>query len=461
MELPVWRVSSSSTHVEVRREGRTSVHEKYLDFSQVLSLGDNGLPLALRDLADTAAAVYLADRLCRRDKGAEDGPRWSRRIDLQVAVRSPEIWQEPAVEMALTEAVEFYTGDLWSFSFVPAVPLRSPIWVQRELFGAEKPPTRVALFSGGLDSLAGLARELIERGDEKVLLVSGSTGPRLRAVQRKLAFALTARFGDQVTPTVVKFGFNNRLPRAGRADENTQRARGFVFAVFGAIASLAIGVRELAIYENGVGAVNLPFTPGQVGVYLTRATNPLALRKMEMLIKAITGEPFNYQLPFLFETKGALCAAVREAGLESLVALTISCDGFPQRVPQQPQCGLCTSCLLRRVSLHAAGLTSFDAPNYCVDVLKPGWVAQAGVEKQAPFRAMVYQCELLARAVSLSNPWRGLVVRFPDFLEIVWSEAAGPSDLVAQRFTDLYRAYCAEWERFPARPTGYEAALAA
>jgi 7-cyano-7-deazaguanine synthase in queuosine biosynthesis len=438
-----------------------SFHERHFDLSQVLYLGSQPLTPALADLADIAIAIYLADRLCRRDRKAAEALSWSRHIELQVAVRMPEFWKDPSVRTALTEAIEFYTGDEWNFSFVPEASLRLPTYAQGELFNTAKTADRAALFSGGLDSLAGACCELVERDDEKIMLVGGSTGPRMRAVQQKVALALAGRFGGRVIPTVIKFGFRNRLPRADRTDENTQRARGFVFAALGAIASITLGIRELAIYENGVGSVNLPFTPGQVGVHLTRATNPIALRRMEALIKAVTGAPFHYRLPFLFKTKGTLCAAVREAGLKHLVELTISCDGFPQRVPQQPQCGLCTSCLLRRVSLHAAGLTPFDAHNYRVDVLKPDWVAQAGAEKQAPFRAMVYQRELLARALASSNPWHGLAARFPELLEIVWSGAAGSSDIATRRFTDLYRAYCVEWQQFPARPTGYEAALAA
>jgi Queuosine biosynthesis protein QueC len=289
--------------------------------------------------------------------------------------------------------------------------------------------------------------------------VSGSTGPRLRGLQSDLSFGLAQRFAGRVTSAAVRFGLANRARRADRKDENTQRARGFVFSALGAVTAISAGLDELSIYENGPGAINLPFTARQLGVHLTRATNPLALKRMETLIEALTNQPFRIRLPFLLETKAVLCNSIRDAGVEHLIARTISCDGFPQRVERHPQCGLCTSCLLRRMSLHAAGLTDHDPRNYRVDVLHPDWSAPE--EKLFPFRAMLYQAELLSAAVTSPSPWRALVTSFPELLEVAAAAGDGSATFTGGGFLDLYRQYCSEWGRFPARPGGYEAALAA
>lgn len=64
---------------------------------------------------------------------------------------------------------------------------------------------------------------------------------------------------------------------------------------------------------------------------------------------------------FEFTTKAEMCHVLKKTGLDTLIRTTISCDSFPLRISGSPaQCGICTSCLLRRCSLHAAGLDSAD-----------------------------------------------------------------------------------------------------
>ena len=453
MDSVRWEIDATPDRAVVVHGAEVRRHDTVLDLSHVSAVPGAPLTNALLDLADVAAAVYFADRVCRRGN-----PLWSRHFSLRLRVRDLERWTQLHLREAVEDALNYYTGDTWSLSFT-AFTQSGEKCVQEDFFPDSRfSPTRVALFSGGLDSFAGACRELIA-GTERILLVSGSTAPRLRALQGRLSFELSQRFGGRVAPVVIKFGFTNRLRRADRWDETTQRTRGFVFSALGAIAAIANGVRELSIYENGIGAINLPFTSGQHGVHLTRATNPLALRKMEAVIEGLTDQPFRIRLPFLFETKGVLCTSITDAGLEHIVSYTVSCDGFPQRVQQYPQCGLCTSCLLRRLSLYAAGLAGWDPQNYRIDVLQDGW--SAPFEKLFQFRAMLYQAELLKAALRSTAPWRGLVRQFPNLFEIAALEGDGSAAFTGGRFIDLYRRYCLEWEQFPVRPGGYEASLAA
>ena len=74
--------------------------------------------------------------------------------------------------------------------------------------------------------------------------------------------------------------------------------------------------------------------------------------------------------PFMFATKAEMCRALSQAGLADVVRETVSCDGYPQRVPGQAQCGCCTSCVLRRQGLFCGGLADYDhSADYRRDIL--------------------------------------------------------------------------------------------
>jgi hypothetical protein len=173
---------------------------------------------------------------------------------------------------------------------------------------------------------------------------------------------------------------------------------------------------------------------------------------MESLIELVTGRSFQFELPFLFATKGQMCARIPREAFGPLLGRTVSCDCFPQRIAGYPQCGLCTSCLLRRLSLHAAGFTDFDTRNYRVDVLASHWEAPAA--KLFPFRAMLFQAGRLQKALAAPDAWQALVLEFPELFEIEHlllesrPEVARPHE----RLVSLYAQYCSEWEGFPARP---------
>ena len=58
---------------------------------------------------------------------------------------------------------------------------------------------------------------------------------------------------------------------------------------------------------------------------------------------------------------------------------TVSCDGsFSRRVRRKTQCGICTSCLLRRQALAAAELSDIDlSDNYQFDIYRLSTIREA------------------------------------------------------------------------------------
>lgn len=406
----------------------------------------------LADLVDVAVAVYVADRLCRRrcpEANAYD-LQWTRRFYIRLPLRNPELWSQSSVTQSLKKVLWFLTEDKWSFEFVPRTRGHRVAEMQAGLFPmAPAPPVRVALFSGGLDSLAGLCAEIADYQQGSFVLLAGGTNTEARAVQRELINLVRSQFKRELIPVMVPFGLRDRAP--GQYSESTQRSRGFLFMAMGAVTAIEAGADELAIYENGVGAINLPYTDAQLGVHNTRAVHPAAVAAMADFVKLVTWRALQFRLPFLFQTKGQLCARLADTGLGFLGTMAMSCDGFPQRVPGHPHCGVCTSCLLRRQALWAAGMQEVDAEShYRHDVLVD--LARIPDRKLHKWKAMLHQVACIRRALRQDRPWQALSRAYPRLLEVSAGEVATTmaGSSATERLVALYRDYCDEWSRLPA-----------
>jgi hypothetical protein len=429
-----------------------SHHRFRVGETEIERLLEAKFPPEIADLISIGLAVYLADRVCPRPRTRRYELGWQRRIRITIQVRNLDLWRDAELTRLLTDAVEFYTEDEWEFAFTPVESRVSGASAQGTLFPLAERVDRVALFSGGLDSLAGLCSELTRWPNATFLLFAATTSRRTQAIQARLANELCQRVDRAIIPCFVPFGLIRREPRAFDRDEDTQRSRGFVFAMLGAATAILADVRELNIYENGVGAINLPYSGAQLGLHLTRATHPLALQKMGRLIEKATGQPFSFSLPFLFTTKGQLCTSLEAYRVTDLANVSISCDGFPQRVRDKPQCGLCTSCILRRQALFTAGLYSGDrAAGYREDIF--GSLHHVSDSKLYPFRSMVLQANRISEVMVDERPWDSLCARFPQLLELaVRLQDSASTTSVGGQLLQMYRTYAEEWQQFPPRP---------
>jgi hypothetical protein len=213
------------------------------------------------------------------------------------------------------------------------------------------------------------------------------------------------------------------------------------------------GSNALYVHENGIGAINLSYDATQIGTSTSRGVHPLSLARMESLAKALIGKNFSFRNPHLYQTKGEMCRHPAVRRLAPFVWTTFSCDGFPVQVQGKPQCGSCTSCLLRRLSLQVADLCEFDTgEQYVCDLLdhtsKPS-------EKQIrQLNAMEWQARKIAQRIKGQRAWENLVLEFPDLQTIateLGARAAGARPEVCGRLIELYCKYVSEWEHFSAR----------
>jgi hypothetical protein len=228
------------------------------------------------------------------------------------------------------------------------------------------------------------------------------------------------------------------------------------------------GKTTLHIYENGIGAINLPFRASQIGLDHTRAVHPLSLLHMSNLVPEWLGARFNFENLFLFSTKAMVCQALVETGCVDLAFKTISCDRLHREKPMQ--CGYCSSCLLRRQALAVHGIedqtcyiatdrsAASQAPWQLPLLFKPlkNTAIARPVESQEPLwpkyahlLAMLRQVEDLRVLLSANPPWDSLVCKYPkldDVVDYTAPDTGMAPEVMRERLVRLYQTYVCEWD---------------
>jgi hypothetical protein len=408
----------------------------------------------LADLVEVATALYLADRFSprRHPDRSGDSQALARHITLKIGVRQPGRWLGKAKEV-LEELLWYLCGDVWELSF-ESLPDGAGVTSQEFLLDfVPVKPAMVMLFSGGLDSFAGAAAQL-EDTEHFHVLVSGRTHPRMSVEQEGQARLLLdgrVQAGHRVE---VPYGLPHKAPKEGGPLklESSQRTRGIIHVVLGAVAALQLGTNRLHIYENGIGALNLPFDETQSGWEVSRAVHPRTLRMLERLIGEISGEAFRVELPFLFQTKAESLSHPEVRRFAHGIRSTFSCDRFPLWREGKRQCGTCSSCVLRRLALESAGLAQFDpASQYAFDVES----ADAVPKRSAAFVLDKFdaQAEHFLRANRHANPWRELTRHCPELrdVEAALVDCGLTLPDVHQKLMRLLNQHAKEWMNFSGR----------
>jgi hypothetical protein len=215
------------------------------------------IPDPLPDLLEIATYVYAADGVISRGgrTDSEMGARWRRTLRFRIPVRQPEVWSAEPVSSALAETLSFLSDEQYAFDFVPFhhPPSMAGYFEFPLAQDATFCPDEVILFSGGLDSFAGAAEELIANGS-RVALVSHRSAAKMSSAQIHLVNELRRRAGwDRVLYVPVRVTMKEGLGR-----EPTHRARSFLFAALGAVTARLFNLRQMKFFENGIVSLNLP-----------------------------------------------------------------------------------------------------------------------------------------------------------------------------------------------------------
>lgn len=244
------------------------------------------------------------------------------------------------IKIKLQALLFWMTNDTWEVEFYERgatlyIPMRLPF----KYIG-----DTVALWSGGLDAAAGAYLQLYDNPRSQIILVGSGRDNRVFKNQRNLANQLKKIFPRRVEYIKIPVKFN------GKFKNQYARTRGLVFMAIGLLVSNSIEINKLLVYENGIGALNEEIESNQFS-NMSHSVHPKTLYDISDLFSSLVEHPFQIQNPFLFHTKAQMCReAISKNCTEDYLLLTDSCDSHGREIGL-PHCGVCSSCLLRRVSL--------------------------------------------------------------------------------------------------------------
>jgi 7-cyano-7-deazaguanine synthase in queuosine biosynthesis len=324
-----------------------------------------GTPDAMAlDLLTMASACYAVDKSVERG-GAQD--IWTRELSVSFPVTDAKRWSKASAR--LSGALSFLSGDVWRTSFYAS---DSELFVAPKTRRRASPPNEptqfhaAALFSGGLDSLIGVIDFLEENATANLLLVGHYDVPGPRSQQHALWAGLSSAYPRRTKLVQVRVA-----QKPIESAESTLRTRSIVFIALGLYAASELGTgAPLLAPENGFIALNLPLTPSRIGSCSTRTMHPFYLDMLRRIVNDL-GLKNKLVNPLEFKTKPECVSECRNrALLGALAKRSVSCSHGTRRQywkrKSATNCGYCVPCLLRRTSLHAAGLDS--GTDYGIDV---------------------------------------------------------------------------------------------
>jgi len=417
------------------------------------------------DLIDLAAVLHVLDRAIPR------GEQSKVHVEVDIPLRNPSAFRRSLEELQM--ALRQYSHDRWSFTFSRGSgedprPERALIGESPEAIGQNLQPQlfrrkgslEVALFSGGLDSFAGFIHRVRKRPETDFLLVGSGSNREVIGLQKRLARALRREVGRsrpafRLQQTRIHPDYPGDSPPFG-AFNTAPRLRGLVFTLIGAGQAVMYEQDQLHVYENGIGAINLPFGGGVRKSDHATAVHPKSLRKASGFLSVVLGEDFEVSNPFLFKTKSQMCESIADLSWASrLASQTISCDSKPRESyrKQVRHCGTCSSCLLRRLSFKASSLR--DQTDYAC--LQPGY--EFAKDDRSHWRGMRFQARQLSECLRGVKPWPALASSFSGLEDArLYASAQGygsGTDGLADETLDsekklaaLYHRYAEDWNRF-------------
>jgi 7-cyano-7-deazaguanine synthase in queuosine biosynthesis len=404
-----------------------------VDDGQLSLIDYRSIPPLLADLIDIAAAVHMADRL---SKGDGDMPR---RMLLRLPIRVPEIRDRPSIHQKLQEILYWFTEDYWSFEFTPYCKLGRSAEINLRLpsFQESPCPSRVVLWSGGLDSFAGVYQLLLKDENTHCTLFGTGSSHIISSTQRHTAAAIETFFPQRTKLVQLPFHLKDKCGDVKKS--SYARSRGFVFMLLGAVCARQEDQNALYICENGIGAINLPFRKSEVGLDHSRSVHPLSLLAMGDLLSSILNQPFSFENPFLWSTKAEMCKEPLQMGAAKSMFSAISCDSRHRKQPIQ--CGYCSSCLLRRQAIAFHDVS--DQTRY--QILN-GTIRNRRKDYGTHYYAMLNQVDTMRVLLSADDSWQSMSKHYGNLVDIV--EKVGECQTVTQdHILRLYRNYVQEWDR--------------
>ena len=389
-------------------------------------------PPLLNDLYRIASTVYFLARMFVRNKKT-----WNRDFQCSIEVYDPAFWSTPSLSDQLTCILSFISGDNWKFRFTKGNDIQEVAHLE-----FESSPTDVfCLYSGGLDSMAGLVKRLNDCPEKSFIPITVCHRTDIRRATSSQLDSLSRLYPNIRNGKQLFFPFRMERQFDFFEDkrESTQRTRAFLFMIAGGIAALKYGNDLLEVYEAGIGTINAPLLPDMTGT-MTRSTHPEFLKKTAELLSQVAGKDFNILLPHSNITKSELvCSLNNNPELKKLALESFSCVCYPRRNTEKKICGKCFACIFRRIALFNAGITE-NLENYEFDILSNDDWSRMKQEERRPlcvFFEQIHELSITTKNDSL-----------PQWIEKHIRETNATMGRPMKSIVDLYRRYALECSRF-------------
>lgn len=325
----------------------------------IASIGEKvyeNLGTLAKDLINVASYIYAADRLITRGERTSLGSTWRRYFVFAIPVYNYDIWINKELKQELQDMLSFLSDDFYEFYFCPRTHSEpEPMFLP---FGNSifKKANQVSLFSGGLDSLAGVVEETADLNVHSVL-VSHSPTPVIETRQATLIRCLQNTYPERVLCHAVA-----NINLVGIRDiEHTQRTRSFLYLSLAAGVASQLNINQIKIYENGIVGLNLPIWKQSVGSMDTRTTHPKFLSDFQNFIRKIFKRDFVVKNPFFFKTKTDVIKSLLGRKRGDLIENTISCTRTSRLPRSIAHCGLCSQCISRRFAIISSDAEVYDS----------------------------------------------------------------------------------------------------
>ena len=387
------------------------------------------------DLLVLAGSVAFADKVVPRHPSVA----WRRKIHVRIPVNEPDRWKEPKLHRMLVSTLDYVTGDLWEFSFKPRLN-RTEVKPQPPL-AMPSEASLVMPFSDGLDSYA-VAR-LVAADNPGVPLILVTTGRhKNRALDRS-----NSESGGMIHRIAIPFTLSSRYWRV-HFREPSYRSRAFAFGVVAGIAAHQLRAKQIYVAESGQGSLGPWLSPVGNEAPDVRM-HPSFTARLSAFLNQLFETSLSHMHPRLWHTKGETLKELDRRGLAGEWWRTWSCARDERHVfldERRIQCGVCGGCLLRRQSVHAAGLK--DNPEaYLWNDLRASMLSQATIRRTTrPNDEHQAQCAVLEmdQFGRIACDTERIAIAAEELSPFVNQDA----ELVVTQLQRLIAAHATEWQSF-------------
>jgi len=315
------------------------------------------LPKRAKDLVEIAAYVFSADRKIKRGTiDSVEYQSWSRNLHFVIKVRDYKFWKQDSVKKILADTLKFMTGDSsYSFEFINGYTTGNSSFFDKEEFIINpSTPTRVVLFSGGLDSLAGIV-DTLETTNDNICLISHVSQHGVQKTQKGLYTALERDYPGRGKHYTFKCNLKGEVAR-----EETQRTRSFLYSAIAYAVAVAHSQNSFYFYENGVTSINFKKRGDLLNARASRTTHPKTIGLLSNLLTNIHESAFKIEHPFLFNTKTDILKILADHNKQNYINSSVSCSATRMKSPHATHCGGCSQCVDRRFAAYAASVENYD-----------------------------------------------------------------------------------------------------